>query len=140
MFHKKSLKFRNSTYCINIRFWRYVWRIHWVHKWSEYGSILKKREMEWNGPIFGKLVPKILDFAKMYHHTFFFTLFPWTYLCQSLYWKMKYAKNLYRNQLSDSHFDNVLRIICNNHKPDSSKIVQCLCQRKKSHYFLFNNS
>ncbi|KAL4135744.1 hypothetical protein QTP88_007335 [Uroleucon formosanum] len=35
---------------------------------------------------------------------------------------MKYAKNVYRNQLTDSHLDDLLRVACSNYKPDLSKI------------------
>lgn len=61
------------------------------------------------------------------------TLFTSTYLCESSYSKMKYAKNVYRNRLTDSHLDDILRVACSNYKPDLSHIVQSLSQYQKSH-------
>lgn len=61
------------------------------------------------------------------------TLFASTYLCESSYSKMKYAKNVYRNRLTDSHLDDVLRVACSNFKPDLSKIVENLSQYQISH-------
>lgn len=61
------------------------------------------------------------------------TLFASTYLCESSYSKMKYAKNIYRSRLTDSHLDDVLRVACSNYKPDLSKIVENLSQYQISH-------
>jgi len=52
------------------------------------------------------------------------TLFISTYLCESTYSKMKYAKNVYRNGLTDSRLNDLLRVACSNYKPDLSKIVK----------------
>jgi hypothetical protein len=34
---------------------------------------------------------------------------------------MKYAKNVYKNRLTDSHLDDLLRVACSNYKPDILK-------------------
>jgi hypothetical protein len=44
---------------------------------------------------------------------------------------MKYAKNMYRNRLTDSHLDDLLRVACNNYKPDISTIVKNQSQYQK---------
>ncbi|XP_071053567.1 EPM2A-interacting protein 1-like [Onthophagus taurus] len=61
------------------------------------------------------------------------TLFASTYICEPSFSKMKYAKNIYRNRLTDSHLDDVLRIACTNYKPDLSQVVKKLSQYQKSH-------
>lgn len=61
------------------------------------------------------------------------TLFTSTYLCESSYSKMKYAKNVYRNRLTNEHLDALLRVACSNFKPDLNKIVKNLVQHQKSH-------
>jgi len=53
-------------------------------------------------------------------------------LCETSYSKMKYAKNVYRNWLTDSHLDDLLRVACSNYKPDISKIVKKLSQFQNS--------
>lgn len=47
-------------------------------------------------------------------------------LYESSYSKMKYAKNMYQNLLTDSHLDDLLA--CSNYKPNVSKIVKKLSQ------------
>jgi hypothetical protein len=42
-----------------------------------------------------------------------------------------YAKNVYRNRLTDSHLDDLLRVGYSNYKPDISKIVKKRSQYKK---------
>jgi len=61
------------------------------------------------------------------------TMFTSTFLCETSYSKMKYAKNVYRNRLTDSHLDDLLRVACSNYKPDLSKIVKELSQYQNSH-------
>lgn len=81
---------------------------------------------------FWKLVPdKYKTIQKCAH--LILTLFASTYLCESSYSKMKFAKNIYRNRLTDSHLDDVLRVACSNYKPDLSKIVISLSQHQISH-------
>jgi len=61
------------------------------------------------------------------------TSFTSTYLCELSYSKMKYSKNVYRNRLTYSHLDDLLRVACSNYKLDLSKIVKELDQYQKSH-------
>jgi len=61
------------------------------------------------------------------------TMFASNYLCESSFSKMKYAKNVYRNRITDAHLDAVLRIACTTYIPDFSEIVNELNQTQKSH-------
>ncbi|XP_025196338.1 zinc finger BED domain-containing protein 5-like [Melanaphis sacchari] len=81
---------------------------------------------------FWNLVPgKYKTIQKCAH--FLLTMFTSTFLCETSYSKMKYAKNVYRNRLTDSHLDDLLRVACSNYKPDLSKIVKELSQYQNSH-------
>ncbi|XP_025411815.1 uncharacterized protein LOC112684477 [Sipha flava] len=81
---------------------------------------------------FWNLVPgKYKTIQKCAH--FLLTMFTSTFLCETSYSKMKYAKNVYRNRLTDSHLDDLLRIACSKYKPDLSKIVKELSQYQNSH-------
>lgn len=81
---------------------------------------------------FWKLVPDNYKTLKNCAHLLL-TLFASTYLCESSYSKMKYAKNVYRSRLTDSHLDDVLRVACSNYVPDLSEIVISLRQCQSSH-------
>jgi len=81
---------------------------------------------------FWNLVPgKYKTLQKCAH--FLMTMFTSKYLCETSYSKMKYAKNVYRNRLTDSHLDDLLRVACSNYKPGISKIVKKLSQYQNSH-------
>ncbi|XP_025421055.1 uncharacterized protein LOC112691116 [Sipha flava] len=81
---------------------------------------------------FWNLVPgKYKTIQKCAH--FLLTMFTSTFLCETSYSKMKYAKNVYRNRLTDSHLDDLLRVACSKYKPDLSKIVKELSQYQNSH-------
>lgn len=60
------------------------------------------------------------------------TLFGSTFVCESSFSRMKYAKNIYRNKLTDSHLDDVIRLACSN-KPDLNKVLKMCSQFQKSH-------
>lgn len=60
------------------------------------------------------------------------TFFGSTYVCASSFSKMKYTKNVYRNKLTDSHLDDVIRVACSK-KPDLDKIVKKCSQYQISH-------
>lgn len=60
------------------------------------------------------------------------TFFGSTYLCESSFSKMKYIKNLYRNKLTDSHLDDVIRLACSD-KPDLDKVMKKRSQFQTSH-------
>lgn len=81
---------------------------------------------------FWRLVPDNYETLKNCAHLLL-TLFASTYLCESSYSRMKYAKNVYRSRLTDSHLDDVLRVACSNYVSDLSKIVKSLPQCQKSH-------
>jgi len=66
---------------------------------------------------FWNLVPEKYKIIQKCVHLLL-TLFASTYLCESSYSKMKYMKNAYRNRLTDSHLDDLLRVACSNYKPD----------------------
>lgn len=44
------------------------------------------------------------------------TIFASPYFCEISCTKMKYAKNIYRNQLTDLNLDDLLRVRCSNYK------------------------
>lgn len=94
--------------------------------------IFKEKREEKEYIEFWKLVPEKYKTVKKCA-LLLLTLFASTYLCESSYSKMKYAKNVYRNRLTDSHLDDVLRVACSNCKPDLSKIVNSLSQYQISH-------
>lgn len=60
------------------------------------------------------------------------TFFGSRYLCESSFSKMKYIKNLYRNKLTDSHLDDVIRLACSD-KPDLDKVMKKRSQFQTSH-------
>lgn len=60
------------------------------------------------------------------------TFFGSTYVCESSFSKMKYTKNVYRNKLTDSHLDDIIRIACSD-KPNFDKIMKKCSQYQKSH-------
>lgn len=60
------------------------------------------------------------------------TFFGSTYVCESSFSKMKYTKSVYRNKLTDSHLDDIIRVACND-KPDIDKVLKKCSQFQKSH-------
>ena len=67
----------------------------------------KRRENKKKYIEFWNLVPgKYKTLQKCAH--FLMIMFTSTYLCVTSYSKMKYAKNVYRNRLTDSHLDDLL--------------------------------
>ncbi|CAI6365478.1 unnamed protein product [Macrosiphum euphorbiae] len=95
-------------------------------------AIFKEKREQKEYIEFWNLVPgKYKTLQKCAH--FLMTMFTSTYLCETSYSKMKYAKNVYRNRLTDSHLDDLLRVACSNYKPDMSKIVKKLSQFQNSH-------
>lgn len=95
-------------------------------------AVFKEKREEKEYMEFWKCVPDDYKTLRNCAHLLL-TLFASTYLCESSYSKMKYAKNVYRNRLTDSHLDDVLRVACSNYKPDLSVIVNKLSQYQKSH-------
>jgi len=91
----------------------------------------EKREQKEYIEFWNLVLGKYKTLQKCAH--FLMTMFTSTYLCEISYSKMKYAKNVYRNWLTDSHFDDLLRVACSNYKPDISKIVKKLSQFQNSH-------
>lgn len=52
---------------------------------------------------------------------------------------MKNANIVHKNQLIDTHFDDLLRVACNIYKPDILKIVKKkLSKHRQSHQFQLN--
>lgn len=95
-------------------------------------AIFQEKREEKEYVDFWKLVPE--KYKTVQNCAFrLLTLFASTYLCESSYSKMKYAKNVYRNRLTDSHLDDVLRVSISNYKPDLSNIVENLSRCQKSH-------
>ncbi|XP_022127415.2 general transcription factor II-I repeat domain-containing protein 2-like [Pieris rapae] len=94
-------------------------------------AIFKEKRETHQYEEFWKLVPDNYKTLKNCAHLLL-TLFATTYICESSYSKMKYAKNVYRSRLTDPHLDDVLRIACSNYVPDLTKIVKLL-QCQKSH-------
>jgi len=99
---------------------------------TNFEAIFKEKREQKEYIEFWNLVPgKYKTLQKCAH--FLMTMFTSTYLCETSYSKMKYAKNVYRNRLTDSHLDDLLRVACSNYKPDMSKIVKKLSQFQNSH-------
>ncbi|XP_023212740.1 general transcription factor II-I repeat domain-containing protein 2-like [Centruroides sculpturatus] len=95
-------------------------------------AIFKEKRAENNYVDFWKVVPEQYKTVKKCAQILL-TLFASTYLCETSYSKMKYAKNIYRNRLTDSHLDAVLRVACSSYKPDLNEIVKKCSQYQQSH-------
>jgi hypothetical protein len=95
-------------------------------------AIFKEKREQKEYIEFWNLVPEKYKTLQKYAY-FLMTMFISTYLCETSYSKMKYAKNVYRNRLNDSHLDDLLKVACSNYKPDITKIVKKLSQYQNSY-------
>ena len=58
------------------------------------------------------------------HAMFMISLFGSTYLCERVFFKMKYTKSPARSLLSDSHLEDSLRVATTTFEPDVIKLVR----------------
>lgn len=62
-----------------------------------------------------------------------FTVFGTTYLCEKMFFKMKYTKNVYRYKLTDEHLKPLLISGTSKMNPQLQTIVYGKSQLHKSH-------
>ena len=59
-------------------------------------------------------------------------MFGLTYLCEQLFYSMKFTKNKLRTKITDNHLNDVLKIAYSSISPDISKLAQKKSSRSKS--------
>ncbi|CAK1596116.1 unnamed protein product [Parnassius mnemosyne] len=91
--------------------------------------LFKEKEQTGNMWSFGVLFPKNISVQRCAQ--ILLTLFGSTYVYKSSFSKMKYIKTVYRNKLTDSHLDDVIRTAYSD-KPDIEKVLKKCLQYQKS--------